>query len=371
MFFRLGLVIVLLPSLYVYFRMLPLFSIRRNKIIFTFFFLLLILAFWGTEMLSHSTYSDSSNFLLVTGYCSLPFLLYLFLSVLLRDIFLGMNRFFKVVSPDVLKSSKVRRVTAGILFLFPLFVVMYGRLNYTALEINRYHIQIPKKSSTIQHLKVALASDFHIKSWADIDFMRQFVHLVNTENVDLLLLPGDILEGDRQNEQLLEFEKLFGAIRTTYGVFASMGNHESHGGNRAEVFFQASAITILRDTVVVIDSAITLVGRNDGHENNRKAIEVFMRTVPRDLPVIILDHRPTDLDRISGSGADMLVSGHTHYGQLWPINYITELIYDVSWGYKKNRDTHVFVTSGVQLWGPPVRTAGDSEIMMIDVDFIR
>jgi hypothetical protein len=329
------------------------------------------LAFWGTEMLSHSKYGDISNSLLITGYCSLPFLLYLFLSVLLRDILLGINRLFKFVSADVLRSTKVKIVTVWILFLLPLLVVIYGRLNYTTLEINRYHIQIPKKSSTMQHMKVALASDFHIKSWTDIGFMKRFVNLVNSENVDLLLLPGDILEGDRQDEQLLEFERLFRAIQTTYGVFASVGNHESHREGAVEDFFQAANIIVLRDTAVVVDSAFTLIGKDDGHANNKKAIEELVRMTPGNLPVIVLDHRPTDIERISGAGAEMLVSGHTHYGQLWPINFITELIYDVSWGHKKIRNTHIFVTSGVQLWGPPVRTAGDSEIMMIDVDFVR
>ena len=371
MFFRLGLVIVLLPSLYVYFRLLRLFSNRRHKVTFTLLFFFLILAFWGTEMLSHSPYGDMSDVLLITGYSSLPFLLYLFLSVLLRDILLGMNRLFNFVSADVLKSTKVRIATLWVLFLLPLLVVMYGRLHYTALEIQRHHIQIPKQSSTMQHLRVALASDLHIKSWTDRDFMERFVGLVNTEHVDVLLLPGDVLEGDRQDERLLEFERLFRAIQTSYGVFASLGNHESHRQSSAEDFFQASNIVVLRDSVVVIDSAFTLIGRNDGRANDRKTIEELVRTAPGNLPVIILDHRPTDIERISMTGAEMLVSGHTHRGQLWPLNYITELMYDVNWGYKKVWNTHVFVTSGVQLWGPPVRTIGDSEIMMIDVDFVR
>lgn len=370
MFFRLALVILLLPSLYVYLRLLPLFSTRRHKAIFTFFLLCLILAPLATEMLSHSKYGDISNLLLITGYCSLPFLLYVFLSVLLRDILLGINRLFKFVSADVLRKTRVRMMTVSILFLLPLLVVVYGRLHYGTLEVNRYHIQIPKQSSMMQHVKVALASDFHIKSWTDMGFMKRFVSLVNSENVDLLLLPGDLLEGDRQSEQLVEFEKLFRAIRTTYGVFASMGNHESHRGRMVEDFFQASSIVVLRDTAVVINSALTLIGRNDGHADNRRAIEELMRTVPGNLPVIVLDHRPTDIEQISRTRADMLVSGHTHYGQLWPINLITELMYDVNWGHKKIRNTHIFVTSGMQLWGPPVRTAGDSEIMIIDVDFV-
>ena len=115
MFFRLGLVVLLLPSLYVYLRLLPLFSNRRHKIFFTLFLLSLIVASLGTELLSHSQYGDSANTLLMTAYCSLPFLLYLFLLVLLRDILLGMNQLFTFISPDALRSASLRTTTLWLL----------------------------------------------------------------------------------------------------------------------------------------------------------------------------------------------------------------------------------------------------------------
>lgn len=371
MFFQLGLAIIFIPSIYVYLRLLRLFSDRSHKIVFSAIYLCLILTFFGTEMLSHSKYADVSHFVLIAGYCSLPFMLYLFLSVLLRDMLLGINRLFRFVSAEILKAPRVRAITLWILFLLSFSAVVYGRLHYVTLAVNRYHIQIPNRSSLMHHMKVALASDFHIKSWTDAGFMERFVNLVNSEDVDLLLLPGDLLEGDRQNERLPQFERIFRAIHTTYGVFSSMGNHESHRGDTVGDFLQASNIVVLRDSVVVVDSAFTLVGRKDDHSGDRMAITMLMRLTPGNLPVIVLDHRPTDIEGISSTGADVFVAGHTHHGQLWPINFITELVYDVSWGHKKIRDTHVFVTSGLQLWGPPVRTIGDSEIMMIDIDFVR
>lgn len=87
------------------------------------------------------------------------------------------------------------------------------------------------------------------------------------------------------------------------------------------------------------------------------------------LPVIVLEHRPTDLDNISRSSADMLLSGHTHNGQLFPVNFIAKGRYELSWGYKLKNGTHVFVTSGIQVWGPPFRTAGASEILVVNVYF--
>jgi len=67
---------------------------------------------------------------------------------------------------------------------------------------------------------------------------------------------------------------------------------------------------------------------------------------------------------------DLQISGHTHHGQLFPINLITKLIYEVSRGYKKKNDTHYYVSSGAGTWGPPVRTGSSTEIVLINVKFL-
>ena len=87
------------------------------------------------------------------------------------------------------------------------------------------------------------------------------------------------------------------------------------------------------------------------------------------LPLILIDHRPTEIDQVSRTTADVQLSGHTHNGQLFPLNLITKKIYRLSWGHRKIGNTHFFVTSGIRLWGPPVRTTGKSEIMIIDIYF--
>jgi predicted MPP superfamily phosphohydrolase len=73
------------------------------------------------------------------------------------------------------------------------------------------------------------------------------------------------------------------------------------------------------------------------------------------------------MEQISKTSADIVFSGHTHNGQLFPINLITHCVYELSHGYMKKRSTHFFVSSGIRLWGPPVRTTGKSEILVVDV----
>jgi predicted MPP superfamily phosphohydrolase len=82
-----------------------------------------------------------------------------------------------------------------------------------------------------------------------------------------------------------------------------------------------------------------------------------------------MDHRPTELQQASQTKVNVQFSGHTHNGQLFPLNLIVNRIYELSWGYRKIRNAHFFVTSGLRLWGPPVKTSGKSEIMVVDIYF--
>jgi predicted MPP superfamily phosphohydrolase len=154
--------------------------------------------------------------------------------------------------------------------------------------------------------------------------------------------------------------------RNVYGI---KGNHEYYGARGQSDFIRESGITLLCDTVYKIDSLFYLAGRNDQLFGQRKTIGELLEKVPHDLPVIVLDHRPTGLEEASRTIADVQFSGHTHNGQLFPINLITRIVYDLSWGYRKIRNTHFFVSSGLRLWGPPVKTAGTSEIMLVDISF--
>jgi predicted MPP superfamily phosphohydrolase len=200
--------------------------------------------------------------------------------------------------------------------------------------------------------------------------MERFVEKVNAASPDIVMIGGDVLEGDRQGERLREFEAQFRRLKPKYGVYGVPGNHDLHHAD-AMTFFNRAGIRILEDRVEQIDNVFCLVGRNDGRSGGRKSIEELMRNCDRRLPVIVLEHRPTDLDNVSRSGADILLTGHTHNGQLFPVNLILKRYYELSWGYKLKRGTHVFVTSGIQVWGPPVRTAGDSEILIVNVTLLE
>jgi predicted MPP superfamily phosphohydrolase len=362
--------LVFLIPLVVYagFRIRKLLPRKLYKNISTVLFLLLILAFPLAETLSHGAAAKWTRTVMNIGYYALPLLLYLVLTIIVTDLLIGFLRLVKIMSKERLMRPGVRRLRLGFDLGLPIVIVILGILNFHHLRVKEYSVEVPRRSSVLTELKIVFAADFHLGEQTESDFMERFVALANDQDPDLVLIGGDVLEGDRRDEALDHFEAQFRRLKSKYGVFAVPGNHEGYGGNRDEFFGRAN-IKLLRDAVERIDGAFYVAGRNDGRARGRKAIEALLRDTPDDLPLILLDHRPTDLENVSHTRVDVQLSGHTHHGQLFPINFITNKQYELSWGYLKKGQTHFFVTSGVQLWGPRVRTVGASEILRIRVAF--
>jgi predicted MPP superfamily phosphohydrolase len=131
---------------------------------------------------------------------------------------------------------------------------------------------------------------------------------------------------------------------------------------------------VLRDNYVLVDSSFYLVGREDVVMNQftgkeRKTLKDIISTINSSHPKILLDHTPVKLEQAVKNGIDLQFSGHTHHGQIWPGNIITNMIYEVSRGYKKKGNTQYYITPGAGTWGPPVRTGSKSEIVNIKITF--
>ena len=368
MYLQNGLLMSIPLVLYAAFRIRRLFSRLLFKNAFTAVFALVVLGFPVSELLSRRMSPAWARPLTQGGYYMLPLLLYVVLIVVLSDLILGLLRLLKILSRDAVRKPGFRKIRLAFYLIAPLVIVLAGIWNFSHLRYHPYAIEIPRRSSGLAQLKIAFAADFHLGSQTENGFMARFVEKVNALDADIVLIGGDVLEGDRGGEALARFEAEFRRIKARYGVYGVLGNHDRFGGVRT-AFFEKSGIRILQDEVVKIEGAFYLAGRKDAGRGvgNRKSIADILRDIPDDLPLIVLDHRPTDLEAVSRTRADIQLSGHTHHGQLFPINFIADRQYELSWGQLKKRGTQFFVTSGIQLWGPRVRTIGWSEIMVIDV----
>jgi predicted MPP superfamily phosphohydrolase len=359
----------ILPNIYLFFRIRDLFISKAYRYLYTFIYLLLV-AFY--PLVGRQSAGEMSSVMKAlstfSGYI-LPFYLYLFLTVLLFELFLLLNRKARILSGETRKSFSFRFYTLSALIILSVAVVVAGAINLNTVRVSKYDVEVPRKNSKSDHLRIAFVADFHIQQNTSIQFVEQFVRKVNALKPDILLYGGDIVEGDRENETTEAVEATLRSISTKYGAFGVVGNHEFYGGQEQGTFFRRSGIILLCDTIVKIDSSFCLAGRYDQHFGHRKTINEILESTSPDLPVILMDHRPTQLQEVSQTAVDVQFSGHTHNGQLFPLNYILNRMYELSWGYKRIRNTHFFVTSGLRLWGPPVKTAGKSEIMLVDIHF--
>jgi predicted MPP superfamily phosphohydrolase len=199
--------------------------------------------------------------------------------------------------------------------------------------------------------------------------------MINQLEPDIVLLPGDVVDEDIGPVIKQNLGETLRKLRAPLGVVAVTGNHEYIGGvEPACRYLVDHGIIMLRDQVMVVRDSFTIVGREDrsynrGKERKRKTLADLMKNVDRSLPVILMDHQPFGLQEAVDNGVDLQLSGHTHHGQLWPFNFITKRVYELSRGYLKKGDTHIYVSCGVGTWGPPVRTGNRPEIVNIKLSF--
>jgi len=357
-----------IPNIYVFLRIWHLFINKGFKIHYSLIYILLASIYPLSNLFSEGVTGFPAILRMISDYL-LPFYLYLLLFILSFDILLLINLLFKIIPVEKLKSNPFKKAGLSVILFLSVAVVISGIINFNTIRTSKYQIEVPGKSSHLKHLKIAFAADFHLQEGTNIHFVERFVKKIGDIDPDLMVFGGDIVEGDNENENMKVFEKLLSEIKTKYGVFGVLGNHEYYAGQDKESFFDKAGIKVLCDTIVLIDNSFNLGGRYDSHFRIRKTISDLMKLVKDSLPMILIDHRPTEIDQVSKTTVDIQLSGHTHDGQLFPINLITRRVYQLSWGYRKIAHTHFFVTSGIRLWGPPVRTSGKSEIMVIDITF--
>ncbi|PVX42943.1 hypothetical protein C8D76_101279 [Pasteurella langaaensis DSM 22999] len=249
------------------------------------------------------------------------------------------------------------------LTLIGLFVL--SLYNAYTPHILHYQISIDK---TLQPLRIGVASDFHLGTLFGGKQLDELADIFNREKVDLILLPGDIMD-DNVNAYLAEkMQPHLAKLQAPLGVYATLGNHDFFGDQkRIETEVRKAGLKLLEDESVVVNGQFTLIGRNDNLAPNRPETEQLLKTVNTSLPVFLMDHRPDDVIKHSKLPIDLQVSGHTHKGQIFPANVFTQLMYDLSYGYKQLGHGHYFVTSGYGFWGVPLRLGSQSEVLIIDV----
>ena len=252
-------------------------------------------------------------------------------------------------------------------------IVLIGHINAVNPRIRRLNIDMEKNANGMKELRIAMISDIHLGTVIGPRRSARLVREIEKLNPDLILLAGDVVDEDLQPVIRHNLGETLRRLKAPLGVYAITGNHEYIGGvSQAVKYLEEHNIKFLRDTSVKINDSFYLVGREDRSKNasgKRKGITELLNGFDRDLPVIMMDHQPFNLDEVAKANVDLQFSGHTHHGQLWPLNYITQAMYEISMGYKAKGNSHFYVSNGYGTWGPPVRIGNRPEIVYITVFF--
>ena len=294
------------------------------------------------------------------GTSSIVVLLYLVMVFLALDL----GRLVHLVPQSLLYANW--QMALGI-FCVVFAVFLYGNLHY----YNKVRVPLELKSQKPlpREYKIVMASDLHIGYHNTRKELARWVDMINAEDPDFILIAGDIIDGSMR--PLLEERMSEEFHRLKAPVYACLGNHEYYAGNpEAQQFYKDAGIHLLIDSVAQIDSCITIVGRDDRTNMRRKPINELVTSLHTphssllENYTIVLDHQPYNLDRAEAAGVDFQLSGHTHRGQVWPISWITDRIYECSWGSHQRGNTQFYVSSGIGIWGGKFRIGTQSEYVV-------
>ena len=221
-----------------------------------------------------------------------------------------------------------------------------------------------------QSLKVVAISDIHLGYATNKTMLAGYVDMINAQRPDIVLIGGDLIDNSVAPLRYEHMEEELSKIYAPLGVYMVPGNHEYISGiEESEKFIAQTPIVLLRDSVAILPNQIQLIGRDDRHNKGRKTLGQLTANLDKSKPVILLDHQPYDLEKTEEAGVDLQFSGHTHRGQVWPMNWIVDHLFELSYGIKKIGNSTIYVSSGLSLWGPPFRIGTDSEMVVFNITF--
>lgn len=347
--------------------------LQRNRLIYAVCFFLMAGLFIFAKILESKHSSVITDILNIFGGFWLAFMLYGFIFFMLSDIISLVLRIPGIINASNIilfrKWSFIGSVSVSAL------LISGGFINAIIPVTKEYDITINKKAGTVKTLRIAAVSDIHLGSIIRKRSLKKMSRIITGLKPDLVLLLGDIVDGEIGPVMRGDLLQYFTWPKSSGGLFAITGNHEFIGGAAHTIpYIESKGIRLLKDEIVTLNGGIQLIGRIDRdsyrfYHKERMPLGELMKQCDSTKPVILLDHQPFHLDETVKYGIDLELSGHTHNGQLWPVNYITGMIYELSYGYQKKGNTQFIVSSGYGLWGPRVRSGSRSEVLLINITF--
>lgn len=284
------------------------------------------------------------------------------------------------------KKKPNRKIVGISTLVFVFLFSVYGVWNAFNLKVTEIEVEIQDLPDDWIGKRIVQLSDVHLDGNLDEEFFANVVDSVNELKPEIVVITGDLFDGSVSAiDQYLE---LLDEIETSEGVYFVTGNHEGYSG--VEMILEklkTTQVRVLEDEIVDINGlqliGISYPSLSEPEPKNIKKIIQESGEYDKAKPSILLYHSPTsingdvnhsnmylspDID-FSGAldlGIDLQLSGHTHGGQIFPFNFVTDYIYDgFDYGLREVDGFQIYTSSGTGFWGPPMRTCSRSEIVLI------
>lgn len=297
------------------------------------------------------------------GNAALIVSVYLLLLCLTGDVL----RLVGVVPGSWMRDNMVSALSVAALMVV---VLVAGNMHYRSKK--RVEVSVDSGGRIERPVRMVCASDLHLGYHNRRAELARWVDIINAEHPDAVLLAGDLI--DRSLRPLLHEDVAAELRRLAAPVYACLGNHEYYASyyySSEEVlrFYADAGIELLRDSVAMLDG-IAIMGRDDRSNPHRLDVKQLKdRSMIADTQfTILLDHQPYHLEEAEQAGVDFQFSGHTHRGQFWPLSWVTDALYECSWGTHHRGGTAYYVSSGLGIWGPVYRIGTQSEYVVLTIN---
>ncbi len=296
--------------------------------------------------------------------------LYLFLIGLFVQIVTGGFRIFGLYRPlENAVGGNIGLAGFTLVLVSSILLCCYGY--YQAMykvHITRLEVPIKALPRELDGFVLVHISDLHLGIVVGAGFLERAIEHANSLGPDMVAITGDLI--DENPDEMKEIFTLLGRLKARYGVYATTGNHEFYNRARAIIrHSEAIGIRFLRNEKAIVASNLRIYGIDDPAikrvGGDTVPFEQVIGPEAKSTPAILLYHRPTRFEKAADLGIDLMLTGHTHGGQLWPIGHIVRLFYPKLHGHFTHNGSHLYVSRGTGTWGPPIRLGAPPEIVGI------
>ncbi len=291
---------------------------------------------------------------------------------ILRYIDARTLKLYASARPAVKQGAKVVAFIATLVVFFTTMVIGHRNVRYPRVMYQKYTVKrlVPEGAQPEKRMRLVFFSDLHIGEAMTPDYIARAVKLIQDQQPDLILCGGDFID----HRAVYAYDpRVMASLRSLHaplGVYYVLGNHEYRDDLEANIRWVSEVGgTLLRDSIAFPgDGPLTLIGRDDWVNGNRKPFEVIANEAdPLRGPVVLMEHTPASIDSIGDSPVDLILCGHTHGGQIWPGQLMVWWRYGMVSGTRPVGEREVCISSGIGSAGATYRVGTRSEIRVYDL----